>query len=105
MPDYDSHLAKMQQGLNGSWLYGLLFTAEPHQPILLQTFYVGLGHVARGIEAWAADLAAALHDRNEDVVLYKGGGVAALPYERVIPCWQRDRSPVKARVRWCNAKT
>jgi hypothetical protein len=45
--DYHSHLAKMHQGLRGEWLYRLLFTAEPHPPILLQTFYVALGHVAR----------------------------------------------------------
>ncbi|MCC7447069.1 MAG: hypothetical protein IT324_06615 [Anaerolineae bacterium] len=46
-PDYNSHLAKMQQGLRGAWRYQLLFTAEPHEPIFLQTFYVALGHVAR----------------------------------------------------------
>jgi hypothetical protein len=46
LTDYDSHLAKMQQGARGEWLYQLLFTAEPQQPALLQTFYVALGHVA-----------------------------------------------------------
>jgi glycosyltransferase involved in cell wall biosynthesis len=51
----------------------------------------GLGHVARGIEAWATDLAAALAERGEDVVLYKGGGTAQQPYERVLPCWQREQ--------------
>ncbi|MBX3066436.1 MAG: hypothetical protein KF726_25880 [Anaerolineae bacterium] len=45
--DFNSHLAKMQQGLRGEWLYSLLFTTEPHQPAFLQTFYVALGHVAR----------------------------------------------------------
>lgn len=55
----------------------------------------GLGHVARGIEAWAADLGAALHARGERVTLYKGGGTASLPYERVVPCWRRDNSPTK----------
>lgn len=50
----------------------------------------GLGHVTRGIEAWAADLAQKLHDRGVDVILYKGGGVAARPYEQVLPCWPRD---------------
>ncbi|MEP7287642.1 MAG: hypothetical protein ABI947_17955, partial [Chloroflexota bacterium] len=45
--DYNSHLAKMQQGMQGAWLYQLLFTAEPHPPILLQTFYIALGHLAR----------------------------------------------------------
>jgi hypothetical protein len=47
LPDYDSHLAKMQQGLRGEWLYRLLFTAEEHDGALLQTFYVALGHFAR----------------------------------------------------------
>jgi hypothetical protein len=47
LPDYYSHLAKMQQGLRGAWLYQLLFTSEPHPAILLQTFYIGLGHLAR----------------------------------------------------------
>lgn len=54
----------------------------------------GLGHVARGIEAWAEDLGAALHARGENITLFKGGGAATKPYERVLPCWQRDRSPV-----------
>ncbi len=49
----------------------------------------GLGHVARGIEAWAADLGRALHERGVDVTLCKGGGVASAPYERVVGCWQR----------------
>lgn len=50
----------------------------------------GLGHVARGIEAWAADLGRALADRGEDVLLCKGGGAAQAPYERVVSCWQRE---------------
>jgi len=45
--------------------------------------------VTRGIEAWAADLGQALADRDADVLLYKGAGVPDLPYERVVPCWQR----------------
>lgn len=57
----------------------------------------GLGHVARGIEAWAADLGAALHARGEDVRLFKGGGAADKTYERVLRCWQRDQSPVQSR--------
>lgn len=48
--DYESHLAKMQQGARGSWLYQLLFTAEPHQPLLLQTFYVALGHISTNFD-------------------------------------------------------
>jgi glycosyltransferase involved in cell wall biosynthesis len=50
----------------------------------------GLGHVTRGIEAWAADLGRALVDRGHDVRLYKGGGRAEASFERVVPCCQRD---------------
>jgi hypothetical protein len=35
----------------------------------------GLGHVARGIETWADDLAAALYKRGVDVTLFKGGRI------------------------------
>lgn len=49
----------------------------------------GLGHVARGMEAWAAGMAELLAARGLDLTLYKGGGSAELPYEVVIPCWQR----------------
>ena len=57
----------------------------------------GLGHVARGIESWAADLAHALHVRGVSVVLFKGGGKQEKPYERVIRCLQRG-SPRTARL-------
>ena len=50
----------------------------------------GLGHVARGIEAWAADLAAALVRRGIDATLFKGSGSASAAYERVLGCWRRD---------------
>ena len=50
----------------------------------------GLGHVARGIEAWADDLAAALAARGEDVILCKGAGTASRPYERVVSCLRRE---------------
>lgn len=44
----------------------------------------GLGHVARGIETWAQDSAAALHRRGLDVTLFKGSGSSTRPYERVV---------------------
>jgi glycosyltransferase involved in cell wall biosynthesis len=50
----------------------------------------GLGHIARGVEAWADDLARELHHRGINVTLCKGSGHAAAPYERVIPCCRRD---------------
>ena len=59
----------------------------------------GLGHVARGIESWAADLAQALNDRGEDVTLFKGGGKAESSFERVIPCWQRGQPRTERLVR------
>ena len=52
----------------------------------------GLGHVARGNEAWAEDLGRALADRGESVILCKGGGRAEASYERVIPCWRREQA-------------
>jgi glycosyltransferase involved in cell wall biosynthesis len=52
----------------------------------------GLGHVARGIEGWAQDVAAALHARGEDVALFRGSGPATLPYERVVRCLRRDNA-------------
>lgn len=36
----------------------------------------GLGHIARGVETWADDLARALHRRGHAVRLYQGGGTA-----------------------------
>lgn len=60
----------------------------------------GLGHVARGIEAWAADLARALADRGQTVTLFKGGGRPQAPYERVVPCWQREAVRTGRLLRW-----
>ncbi len=59
----------------------------------------GLGHVNRGIEAWAEDLSAALDARGEQVVLYKGGGVAVRSYERVVPCLTREAPRTKRLLR------
>jgi len=50
----------------------------------------GLGHVTRGIEAWASDLGHALHHRGVDVSLWKGAGEALAPLERTISCWNRN---------------
>lgn len=69
-------------------------------PIRIAVASSGLGHVARGIESWAADLAAALDRRGESVRLYKGGGQADLPHEQVIACWQRESPAVARLLRW-----
>ncbi len=64
----------------------------PHSPATPRVAVAssGLGHVTRGVEAWAANLSAALHDRGADVTLLKGGGVAERPYEVAVPCLRRD---------------
>jgi glycosyltransferase involved in cell wall biosynthesis len=59
----------------------------------------GLGHIARGVEAWAADLGRALAERGEAVTLWKGGGDAEQRFERVVPCWQRDSIKTKSVLR------
>jgi glycosyltransferase involved in cell wall biosynthesis len=55
----------------------------------------GLGHVARGIEAWANDLGHALADRGAGVILCKGGGDCQASYERVVPCWTRESAAAR----------
>jgi hypothetical protein len=45
--DFNSHMAKMWQGMRGQWDYQLLFTHEDHPGIpLVQGFYVALGSLA-----------------------------------------------------------
>lgn len=50
----------------------------------------GLGHIGRGAESWAKDLAYALARHNVDVILFKGGGVEESKIERVVPCIKRN---------------
>lgn len=59
------------------------------RPLRIAIASSGLGHVARGVEAWAQDVSAALHAREESVILYKGSGSPTRPYEVVVPCWMR----------------
>jgi hypothetical protein len=47
LSDYNSHLAKMQQGYQGSWRWKSLFTSEPHEGGFVNLFYLALGHLAR----------------------------------------------------------
>ncbi len=49
----------------------------------------GLGHVARGVEAWARDTADALHDRSVDVTLFGAGQVETHAPFVVVPCLRR----------------
>jgi len=47
--DYYSHLAKMQQGVQGSWRYHILFTPEDHPAAFINLFYIALGHLAGAV--------------------------------------------------------
>jgi len=49
LSDYNSHLAKMQQGYQGSWRWKSLFTSEPHEGGFVHPFYLALGHLARAL--------------------------------------------------------
>ena len=43
--DGHSYLAKMGQGAAGSWLVRLPYTAETHEPALVYTYLLALGHL------------------------------------------------------------
>ena len=45
--DGNSYLAKMRQGYEGEWLFRLAFTPEDQRGLLVFTFYLALGHLAR----------------------------------------------------------
>ena len=53
-----SYLAKVRQGAEGSWLFHLPFTTEPHQGAILYSFYIALGKAARSL---GVSMAAACH--------------------------------------------
>lgn len=44
--DNQSYLAKMRHGYDGHWLFHVTYTAEPHQGVVIYTFYLALGHLA-----------------------------------------------------------
>ncbi len=45
--DGASYQVKMMYGAEGSWLYHLTYTPEAHRGVVLFTFYLALGHLAR----------------------------------------------------------
>ena len=59
----------------------------------------GLGHVHRGIETWAADLAGALREAGEDVTLFQGSGDVREKWQKVLPCRKRFDPKTQAWVR------
>jgi 1,2-diacylglycerol 3-alpha-glucosyltransferase len=56
----------------------------------------GLGHVHRGVEVWAEDLATELISRGLTVTLYKGAGPVGGSHEVVVPCVKRGSTRAKA---------
>lgn len=42
-----TYYSGIQLGMQGEWLYHIRFTGESHDPALLYTFYIALGHLAR----------------------------------------------------------
>ncbi len=50
----------------------------------------GLGHVTRGVEGWAEEIAYGLSSRGIETALYKGGGEPRSEIEATIKCLQRD---------------
>ncbi len=56
----------------------------------------GLGHVTRGMEAWAEYLAKELSARGIDITLFKGAGPATNPYDVVLRTFRRNRLAAKA---------
>lgn len=49
----------------------------------------GLGHIKRGIETWASDLASALHRSGENVTLFAGDGTPQADWQKMLPCAKR----------------
>jgi 1,2-diacylglycerol 3-alpha-glucosyltransferase len=68
-------------------------TTDPHRPLRIAIGSCGLGHVRRGIEAWAEDTAAALHRRGVIVSLFAGapGPEPSNP----LPCMKRHRGAAR----------
>jgi glycosyltransferase involved in cell wall biosynthesis len=55
----------------------------------------GLGHIYRGMEAWAQDLAEALFEKGVDVTLFRGAGPKKNEYDLVLPTLKRNKMPAK----------
>lgn len=70
------------------------------RPLKIAVMCSGLGHVARGVETWADVTATSLHERGCDVTLFKGGGTATRPFERVVSCARRSSALAQRVPRW-----
>jgi len=58
----------------------------------------GLGHVQRGIESWAADLAQALREAGADVTLFGGAAMAGVT---PVPTWRRTGAVARGLAAGC----
>jgi hypothetical protein len=45
--DYAFHIAMMQSGIQGKWLFQSRFTVEKQQPAAIRMFYIVLGHISK----------------------------------------------------------
>lgn len=52
--DAATYLSKIREGIQGSWLFTLHYTPEPHAGAAIMEFYLALGHLARLLSIPAA---------------------------------------------------
>ena len=69
-------------------------TTGPYRPLRVAIASCGLGHVRRGIEAWAEDTTAALHRRGVIVSLF--GGAPGPGLFESLPCMKRHRGAARS---------
>src|SRR5438128_11476464 len=60
----------------------------------------GLGHITRGVEAWAARLASSLAERGEAVILFRAAGKPTQAYEVLVPTWKRGELRTNQLLSW-----
>jgi len=69
------------------------------RPLRIAVAASGLGHVFRGIEAWAADVALGLRRAGQDVTLFQAFGEPDEPWKETLPCARRFDQSTQ---RWVN---
>jgi glycosyltransferase involved in cell wall biosynthesis len=62
---------------------------KPESNLRIAIASSGLGHIRRGVETWAEEIATAFYDRGLDVALFQGAGAADAPWKCVLPCLKR----------------
>lgn len=74
-------------------------TVATTRPLKIAIAASGLGHIFRGIEAWAADVAVGLRRAGQDVTLFQAFGEPDEPWKETLPCARRFE---KSTQRWVN---